>query len=133
MEYHYTGITYTTYLSPFLGYRLWQYDNFFITINSISFDSGLFALVGMSAIVVISAGCILSIPASFLKTSDFLLGLSLFLLGIGSVSMIVSGGIPWFGFWSMLAVPPLSYLIKLREKKKANEMDTNSMPGEQQE
>lgn len=130
-EYHYTGITYKTYISPFLGNSLWQNDNFFLTIDSVTLNSSLFALVGLYMIVVLTVGCFLSIPLSFLKTSEFLIGLSLLMLGFGFVSMILSGGLPWFGFWSMLAVPPLSHLIKLRTEKKSNEMNPNSMQDNQ--
>ncbi|MFW9869884.1 MAG: hypothetical protein ACFFEL_09680 [Candidatus Thorarchaeota archaeon] len=129
----YSGVEYTTYVSPILGYRFWHLDNLFLTTESILSSQYYLQHLIWSLVLVYTLGFFTALVLFNSKTINFLFFFSILLLVGGVIPIFTLGGIPWLGFGLMISATFLSYLIRLRSKKDNSESSLDDIQEQQTE
>lgn len=123
-----SGVEYSTYFSPILGYRLWHLDSLYLTVDfMLSSDLYLHSLFP-SMIVVYLLSFLLAFFLFEAKAIEFLFACSIGILVGGVIPFFTLGGVPWLGFWCMMAVPFLAYFIRFRSKRDIDEIPLVDKP-----
>jgi len=118
-----SNVIFSTYYSSILGYRLWQFDNLSLIIESALYSEQLQWLLSASIFMTFTLLLFIVAILIVLRFEELLFGCSIILL-IGGVTLLLTvGGLPWFGFWCMLSVPFLTYLIHLKSLKQNKDQD----------
>ncbi len=123
-----SGVEYSTYFSPILGYRLWHLDSLYLTVESMLSSEFHLGFILPSMIMVYFLIFCLSFSLFDTKTIEFLFGCSICILASGVIAFFTLGGVPWLGFWCIMAVPFLAYFIKSRSERDIDEIPLIDKP-----
>ena len=114
----YGNVEYTTYFSPILGNRLWYLDNLLLTAESVSSSEFLLKSLLTSMMLIYTIVFCVALMLFVAEPPELLFVCSIGILIGGIIPLFTIGALPWLGFWCMIGVPILAYIIRARSGKR---------------